>query len=153
MTEQSRKPDLIVSDLLSEHPARRLVINASDIRPGRLTLLEALDIAEASGIDAENFSAILGGRRLKPKALLLYAIAWVIARRAEKDLTFEEVCTYRLEVVGKQPNVEQDAKRAEVVMSVAAMAGVSPEEAKTMTVAEVNAMQEIRRRSTRRRRA
>ena len=151
LTEPSPKPDLIVSDLLTEYPARRLVIRTEDIHAGRLTLLEALDIADASGINAENFSEVLGSTALKPKALLLYAIAWVIARRVEKDLTFEEVCTYRLEVVGAPADEARDMRRAEAVMSVAALANVSPEEAKNMTIAEINAMTTIRKRRARRR--
>lgn len=151
LTEQSQKPDLIVSDLLTAHPSRRLVINVADIRPGRLTLLEALDIVDASGVEAEKFGEVLGSAKLKPKALLLYAIAWVIARRAEKDLTFEEVCTYRLEIVGREANVQRDLERAEIVAGVATMANVSPEEAKSMTVDEITAMRNIRRRQARRR--
>jgi hypothetical protein len=145
------KPDLIVSDLLSEYPPRRLIINVADIHAGRLTLLEALDIADASGIYADNFAEVMGGPDLKRKALLLYAMAWVIARRVEKDLTFDEVCTYKLEVVGKAADAESDVRRAEAVMSVAALANVSPAEAKEMTIAEISAMTKIRKRRARRR--
>jgi len=86
--------------------------------------------------------------KLREKALLMMAVAWVIARRVEPDLTFEEVCTYKLEVVG-EPLDDQKAKdRATAIVSVAQLAGISPDEAKKMTVSEIEALTELRRKRT-----
>lgn len=139
------KPDLVVSDLLTEVPLRKLVINVADVRPGRLTLMEALDIAEASGFDADDFTRVLQRGTLRQKARLLYAFAWVVARRIEPDLTYEEVCTYQLDVKGEPASGKDDAKRAEAVVAVAALAGVSPDEAEQMTIAEVQAVSDLHR--------
>lgn len=143
---QQTKPDLVVSDLLTEHPARKLIINVVDIQPGRLTLLESLDIVDASGIDAARFGYVLGKGSLRDKARLMYAFAWVVARRVEPELTFEEVCTYSLEVRGTAPSSEAEKKRAAAVVAVATLAGVSTEEAKNMTIAEVAAVTDLHKR-------
>jgi len=141
-----RKPDLIVSDLLTEYPVRKLIINVADIHPGRLTLLEALDIMEASGIDSNQFVSVMSRGSLRRKAALLYAMAWVVARRSEPDLTYEEVCTYQLEVKGKPVDDKVAEERAKAVVGVAALAGVSPEEAKQMTIQEVAAVTDLAKR-------
>jgi hypothetical protein len=140
------KPDLIVSDLIAQKPTRKLIIDVSDLHPGSLTLLEALDIVDASGIDSNNFVTIMSRGRMRDKARLLYAMAWVIARRFEPDLTFEEVCTYQLELKGKQRNDKREQERAEAVIGVASLAGVSPEEAKQMSIAEVAAVTDLHKR-------
>ena len=150
------KPDLVISDLLTELPQRKLLIKAADIQAGRLTLMEALDIAEASGFDTGRFEYVMEHGSLRDKAKLLYAFAWVVARRTEKDLTYEEVCTYQLEVVGEPIDARAEAEKAKAVVAVAALAGVSPEEAKRMTIAEVAAVSDLhkaRTRAARRRRA
>lgn len=145
---QPSKPDLVVSDLLTEIPVRKLIINTADVHPGRLTLMEALDIAEASGIAAARFEAVLKRGTLRQQARLLYAFAWAVARRAEPDLTYEEVCTYQLEVrgTGVQPDDELVQANADAVVAVASLAGVSPEEAKQMTMAEVQAVSDLQKR-------
>lgn len=147
---QAAKPDLVVSDLLDEHPIRKLIINVADISPGRLTLLEALELSEASGIDSAEFTAVLERGSMVKKAKLLYAFAWVVAKRAEPDLTYEEVCTYDLTVRGKEANRAAEKKKAEALVSVAALAGVSPEEAGQMTLDEVTAVSDLHKRRNKR---
>ena len=145
---QSEKPDLVVSDLIAQTTRRKLILRVSDVHPGSLTLLEALDIVDASGIPSGEFSRVMEHGKLREKALLMMAVAWVIARRVEPDLTFEEVCTYKLEVVG-EPLDDQKAKdRATAIVSVAQLAGISPDEAKKMTVSEIEALTELRRKRT-----
>lgn len=143
---QQTKPDLVVSDLFEQYPPRKLIINVADIGPGRLTLLEALDIAEASGIEAARFSSVLERGSLAQKARLMYAFAWVVARRAEPDLTYSEVCTYFLEVKGVLPDDKAVKAKAEALVGVASLAGVSTEEAGKMTLAEVEAVSDLHKR-------
>jgi hypothetical protein len=145
---QSEKPDLVVSDLIASTPRRKLILRVSDIHPGSLTLLEALDIMDASGIPSSEFVRVMESGKLRQKALLMMAVAWVVARRVESDLTFEEVCTYQLEVIGDPVDDERARKRAETVVGVAKLAGVSSEEAKGMTMEEVAAVTRLHQRRT-----
>ena len=84
------------------------------------------------------------------KAKLLYAFAWVLARRVEPGLTWNEMLTYDLEITGETPSVEQQQDtefRAKAIMGVVKATGVSPAEAERMTLAQVNAaMPRTRRR-------
>jgi hypothetical protein len=156
---QQEKPDLILNDDSAE--PRKVFLDVSQIRPGKLTLLEALDMGEAAGVNPDDFSRILDRGSQAKKARLIYAFAWVLARRAEPELTFAEVCTYDLTVTGRPPTAEEnraDELRAKAVASVAKIAGVSPREAEQMTMAEVKAVTELTpkpriRQGARRRRA
>ena len=151
----SVRPDLILDDLPEP---RRITLNVAAVTPGNLTLLEALDISEASGIDTDDFVSVLQSKGTHTQALLLYALAWVLARRTEPDLTFEEVKTYHLEVKGTpatEEQVEREQKRAGIIAGVAMLSGVTPDEAEQMTVAEVSAVTSItkaRRRNVKRKR-
>lgn len=144
---QATRPDLVISDILAEKPTRTFTINVSDVQPGRLSLIEALDIVEASGISSTNFERTLSRGSLAQKAKLIYAFAWVVARRVEPDLTYAEVCTYQISVKGEPVNDEADKRKAEAVVSVASLANVSPEEAKKMNMAEVAAVVELRKKA------
>lgn len=153
---QHEKPDLVVSDI-TDRPIRKLILNVSEVQAGRLTLLEALDLADATGLDPDDFVSVMQRGSLKDKARLMYAFAWVVARRVEPGLTYEEVCTYQLEINGRHdPKADQKSrKRAEAVVAVASLAGVTPDEAEQMTIAEVAAVTELtkkRRASAARRR-
>jgi hypothetical protein len=149
-----RKPDLTL-DVLAE--PRRIVLDVAKVTPGSLTLMDALDIAEASGVDADDMVTVLSGPRTRRQGLLMYALAWVVAKRQEPDLTFAEVLTYHLTVAGTpatDEKIESERKRAMAVTSVAMLAGVTPDEAEVMTIAEVAAVTSIskaRRRNARRR--
>lgn len=138
---QSTMPDLVVSDLLKIEP-RTIRINVADVHAGRLTLMEALDIMDASGIDSTQFERIMEAGTMRQKAKLLYAMAWVMARRVEPELTYAETCTYHLEIHGTPLDDDAEAKKAKAIMGVAALAKVSPAEAKNMTMAEVGALVE-----------
>lgn len=144
------KPDLILND--EAPPPRKVFLDVSQIRPGKLTLLEALDMGEAADVDPDDFQRILQRGNAGQKARLIYAFAWVLARRSEPDLTFEEVCTYDLTVTGKPPTEQDranDVKRATAVAAVAKIARVSPREAEQMSMAEVEAVAEIAAKSVR----
>jgi hypothetical protein len=145
---QERKPDLVVSDLLAARPVRKLIINIADMHPGRMTLIDALDIMDVSGIDSNDFSAVIMRGTLRQKAQLIYAMAWVLARKSEPDLTFDEVCTYQIEIRGETRDDAKEKKRADAVVAVATLAGVSTEEAKQMTIQEVAAVTDLAKRKT-----
>jgi len=125
-----------------------MILRVSDVHPGSLTLLEALDIMDASGIPSTEFARVMERGRLRQKALLMMAVAWVVARRIEPDLTFAEVCTYQLEVVGEPADDQKARERAKAIVGVSQLAGVSTEEAKKMTVSEIEALTELRQRRT-----
>jgi hypothetical protein len=147
-----RKPDLTLDHL---DTPRKVVLDVSAITPGNLTLMEALDIADASGVDVGDMQTVIMGPQNRQQGLLVYAMAWIIARRKEPDLTYAEVCTYHLELEGQAPTaeaIEAEQKRAIAVASVAMIAGVSTAEAEQMTVAEVNAVTSIATRRARRKR-
>lgn len=140
---QPAEQDLTLSEL---KPRRRMTLDIARVTPGNITLLEALDLSEAAGIDPEDFVSTLKSKRSKKQGLLLYALAWIIARREEPSLTFEEVCTYHLTVTGEAPSdaeLEAQQKRAAAITGVAMLAGVSTREAEGMTVAEVAAVTTI----------
>jgi hypothetical protein len=137
------KRDLI----LDETPEpRSITLNVAAISPGNLTLLDALDIADASGVGPDEMAEVIKGPQTRRQGMLMYAMAWVIGRRIEPGLTFEEVITCHLRVVGKPltpEQIEAEQKRALQVASVAMLAGVSPAEAEEMSVAEVAAVTSI----------
>jgi hypothetical protein len=147
-TKPDTKPDLILSDLITGTPRRKLILRVSDIHPGSLTLLETLDIMDASGVASSNFVQVMDNGRLREKAMLMMAVAWVIARRAEPDLTFAEVCTYQLDVIGEPRDDDKERQRAETVVAVAHLAGVSTEEAKQMSMTEIEALTNLKRKHT-----
>jgi hypothetical protein len=134
---------------------RTITLHVEGITPGGLTLLDALDIAEASGVDPDDMMTVLAGKQNRKQGMLMYAIAWVLARRVEPGLTFEEVLTCHLHVVGtaaSDEKIEAEQQRALAVASVAMLAGVSMPEAEQMSVAEVAAVTSIHKaRRTRRR--
>jgi hypothetical protein len=141
---QHAKPDLILNE--TEETPRKVFLDVSQIRPGKLTLLEALDMGDAAGVDPDNFMRVLSRGRAQDKARLIYAFAWVLARRSEPELTFAEVCTYDLTVTGKPATAEEtakEAKRAKATAAVAKLAGVSTREAEQMTIAEIHAVTEL----------
>jgi hypothetical protein len=146
------KKDLLLDNL---EPPRRITLDVGAITPGNLTLLEALDISDASGVDVDDMDKVIRGRQTKQQGLLVYAMAWIVAKRQEPGLTFAEVCTYQLELVGTPASseaIEREQKRAVAVTSVAMLAGVSNEEAEQMTIAEVSAVTSIHKSRNRARR-
>lgn len=146
------KQDLILDSL--EAP-RTITLDVASVTPGNLTLMDALDIAESSGVEPDEMVAVLNGPRNRRQGMLMYAMAWVIGRRKEPGLTFEEVISCHLHIIGKPATdevIEREQRRAVQVASVAMLAGVTPDEAEEMTIAEVAAVTSItKRRRTRRR--
>lgn len=151
MQQKKQDGEIVVSELLATDPPRKLILNVADVGSGVLTLMEALDIAEASGFDADDFAAVMERGSLRDKAKLMYAFAWVVLRRSEPGITFETVLSYQLEVIGSAP--KRNPRTAKAVVAVASLAGISPEEAKKLTMDEVAAITELHQRRTVRRTA
>lgn len=159
-TEQASVP-VDLTAIAEAHPVNQhtAILNLNTFDATQLTLLEVLDMAEAADVDPAQMGALIGSSAQTGKRMrLLFAMAWCIARRANSHLTFEEVCTWRLEVIGEvdPKRTEKLQKRAEAIVSVAEAAGVSPQEAANLTVAEIAAYADRRtkrNRAARRRRA
>ena len=138
----SNKVDL--SAIASEHPVNTkiAVLDLNTFDATQLTLLEVLDMSETVGVPPEALGALLNNKKQQAQRMrMLYAMAWCIARRADPKLTFAEVCTWKLEVIGEvdKEKVEATAKRAAVVVGAASVSGLPPREAEKLTVAELAA--------------
>jgi hypothetical protein len=131
-----------LSAIAAEHPVnqRIAVLDLNTFDATQLTLLEVLDMSEIAGVQPEAFGALLNSKNSN-RMKMLYAMAWCIARRADPSLTFAEVCTWKLEVIGEmnKEKVEQTAKRAKVIVGAASVSGLPLREAEQLTVAELSA--------------
>ena len=117
-----------------------MVLDLETFDASGLTLLEVLDMADATGEDAAALTRILGRPGMDgTKARVVYALAWVIVRRAEPGVRFSEVITWKLELRGKlETKVSNRAEvRARARVNAAKLAGVTPKEAEQLTVAEL----------------
>jgi hypothetical protein len=70
---------------------RVFVVGAEDFR--QLSLRDLIAASEVSGVDVTELSNLKGVSRIRGLA----GMAWVIARRDEPDLTFEDVLDGRIE--------------------------------------------------------
>jgi hypothetical protein len=129
------------------------VLDLNTFDATQLTLLEVLDMAEIAEVDPAELGALLGPKANTARRMrMLYAMAWCIARRANTALTFDEVCTWKLEVVGEvdPARAQRNAKRASTIVGAAITTGLPPAEAQHLTVAELSAYADKRRRRSRR---
>jgi len=147
---QQAKQDLILSDIPEP---RKISLDLANIDSSRLTLLDALDIVEVTGIPADRFDKTLAGVKTGmsdgASARLLYAFAWVILRKIEPSVSWAEMQTYDLKIVGTpldEETVQQIDKRAVAVMNVVRLAHVSPAEAEQLSLAQVKAVLPQKRR-------
>jgi hypothetical protein len=142
-----------ISAIAEAHPVNlvtaRVDLNTFDA--SRLTLLEVLDMAEVAGAEPQELPSLLRLEKNSPRKMrLLFALAWVIARRATPDLTFAEVCTWKLEMIGTVKENPNASKRAALVVGAASLSGLPPSEAEQLTVAEIGAYASRRNRRARR---
>ena len=75
---------------------RTFTIGAEDYR--RLSLRDMIEASEVSGVDAVDIQNLRGIARIKALA----AMAWVITRRTEPDLTYDQVLDGRVESPGAE---------------------------------------------------
>jgi len=139
-----------LSKIASEHPVnqRVAVLDLNTFDATQLTLLEVLDMAETTGAPPEALGALMSGANTSKRMRLLYAMAWCVARRADASLTFDEVCRWKLEIIGEvtEAHTERVAQRAAIVVGAAETSGLSPQEAGNLTIAELSAYTERRKR-------
>jgi hypothetical protein len=78
-------------------------VNAGDFQAAQLRFRDLLDIADAAGIDVMDMSAIASGKKGtgSDRIRTIAAFTWVMERKNEPDLTFDDVLDGRVEVVGK----------------------------------------------------
>jgi len=143
-----------ISAIAAAHPVNvktcRLDLNTFDA--SGLTLIEVLDMAEAAGVSPEALASMLSASRTSPsKVRLLFALAWVVARRADASLAYAEVCTWKLDVIGVIKENPTAVKRAAMVVNAARLTGLPPSEAGKLTVAEIGAYGAANRRTRRKR--
>lgn len=144
-SEQTSKP-LDLSAIAREHPvnARTMTLDLMTFDPSGLTLVEALDMADAAGVPTGSLVRLLNDKGMTPaKARVLYGLAWVIVRRAEPDVKYSDVITWKLEIVGKvETKVSNSVDRARARVNAARLAGVTPKEADNLTIAELEVYRE-----------
>lgn len=77
---------------------RVFTVTSEDYAPELLRLRDLIDIAEATDIDPTDFGAVLLGKSGKPadRIKALAGFAWIITRRDEPDLTYEQVLDGRV---------------------------------------------------------
>lgn len=141
--KQDLKSKIDLTQIAAEHPVNLqvAVLDLNTFDATQLTLLEVLDMSETVGVAPEMLATLLSGKSTIKRMRMLYAMAWCIARRANPALTFEEVCTWKLEVIGEVDKEKQalNAARAATLVGAAAMTGLTPEQAGSLTVAEIGA--------------
>jgi hypothetical protein len=157
----SESSDVVdLSAIAEKYPVntKRMVLDLASFDAAKLTLIEMLDMGEVAGVEPQELASLLGRSSFDPrKARMLYGLGWVIARRAQPDLTYEEVITWKMEVVGKaNPKaVERSKQRTKAIVNAAELSGLHPDDAAELTIAELGAYRdnrETRRRAVRRKR-
>lgn len=147
----SNKIDL--SAIAAEHPVNQqtAVLDLNTFDASQLTLLEILDMSEVANVDPAELGLVLSKGQTSQKMLVFMAMAWCIAKRANPFLTFAEVRTWRLEVIGETDTakIERAQKRANAIVGAAAVSGLHPDEAANLTVAQLSAYGERRSRANR----
>ena len=134
-----------------------MTLDLNTFDPTGLTLIEVLDMSEAAGIDSGELVSVLNETGMSPtKARVLYALAWCIMRRAEPDVKFSDVLTWKLDLIGKvETKVSNRAQaRARARVNAAKLTGLPPAESDKLTIAELDAYRQAqpRRRAVRGRR-
>jgi len=147
-TPENNRVDLTA--IAAAHPVNRrvAVLDLNTFDATQLTVLEVLDMADACSTEPDKLADLLASKQQTGARMrLMFAMAWCIARRADKSLTFDEVCTWKLEIIGEvKPEVaEKTAKRAAILVGAAQASGLSPEEAGNLSIAELSQYQQRNR--------
>jgi len=137
-----------LSDIAAQHPVNEkiAVLDLNTFDATQLTLLEVLDMSEVTGVEPELLGTLLSAKgQTRKRMQMLYAMAWCIARRADPQLKFAEVCSWKLEVIGEvsaediAKRTETSQKRAAKIVAAASVSGLPPGEAEQLTVAQLSA--------------
>jgi hypothetical protein len=98
-----RPPDDDVVDLTAileqRGPRRRARIDASKLALSRFGIGELLELTRIAGVPPDELGAALRTGSGDVKGRLVVGLAWLIARRGEPGLTYDDVATWELEVV------------------------------------------------------
>ena len=141
--QASTQSKIDLSDIAAKHPVntQTAVLDLNTFDAAQLTLLEVLDLSESAGVEPAELGVYMKGGNTSKRMRIMYALCWVIARRANARLTFEQVCTWKLEVIGEvnEGASERTAKRAAAIVAAASVSGLPPTEAANLTVAELGA--------------
>lgn len=142
---------------MSDYPAppRRVVVPLPALRA--LTILERARAAAVAGVAERDIGPLMRAMiaheaepaMLELGALLFYAIAWQLERRRDPSVTFEEVQRWDLALdleATLDPVAEAEAQ-ASVEASIAT--GLPPDEAGELTMAQLEAYADVRRRQRR----
>jgi hypothetical protein len=95
---------------------RTFTLDVGQISAGSLSFGDLIDLAEATGIEPEDMTALIGATGRGSKRLrLLVGFAWIVARRDEPSLTYQDVLAGQVTVVGspdpkatKRPRAPRD---------------------------------------------
>jgi hypothetical protein len=90
---------LDLAAIMAAHEPRTVLLDLAAVNSSTLTMGEVADLAEVLDLDLDEVQGAMAGRRGKVTAArAILALAWVIARRADPELTWAEARTWRVEV-------------------------------------------------------
>jgi len=78
-------------------PARTVVLPVAAIEADNLGVGELLDVAEVMGTDLPGVAAMMASKGLT-QARILVAYAWILARRNDPSVTWQDAQRWRIEV-------------------------------------------------------
>jgi hypothetical protein len=78
------------------------VLDASALDVGAFGIGEILDLSRAVDVDPGRLGAVLTAGDTYTKARVALGLAWLIARRREPELTYQDVLTWELEIRGAE---------------------------------------------------
>jgi hypothetical protein len=82
-------------------PAPVVVLPVEAIEANNLGIGELMDLAEALGTDLEGLGAMMRDRGAINRPRVVVGYAWVLARRQDRSISWDEAQRWRVEVVGK----------------------------------------------------
>lgn len=140
--------------IADNYPVNRktAVLDLNTFDATQLTLLEVLDMSESVGVAPELLGGLLSSKaQTSQRMRMFYAMAWVIARRADPTLSYMEVCTWKVDVIGETDplKAERQQQRAKMIVGAADVSGLHPDDAAQLTLAELSAYGDRRKASNR----
>lgn len=104
MGDQDQAP-LDLNEILDSSPEpRRATLNASSLALGRFGIGELLELTRVAGVAPDKLGEALRKGDGATKGRVIVGLAWLIARRREPELTYEDVATWAIEVRSDKPD-------------------------------------------------
>jgi hypothetical protein len=122
-------------------------VDVAQVTAGSLSFGDLIDLSDATGVEPEEMQSLLSGIGKGSKRLkLLVGVAWIVNRRSDPALTFADVLAGQVEVIGiVDPATERaDARKAKRMAGLVLATGLPPEEVRKLSMAEVDAIAELR---------